>query len=184
MDDVKIVELYWQRSERAIDETVKKFGAYLHKIAMNILANREDAEECVNDTYVGAWNSMPDNRPARLSPYLGRIVRNAALDRVLSDTRLKRGGGEVPLALDELFDVASRDDTELSFQLRELVGEINAFLATLGDTERRVFVARYFFLMPVNEIAEKQGFTRSKTASMLSRTRKAMRLTLEKEGYI
>lgn len=184
MDDVKIVELYWQRSERAIDETAKKFGAYLAKIAMNILTNREDAEECVNDTYVGAWRSMPDKRPARLAPFLGRIARNAALDRALADSRLKRGGGEVPLALDELQSVASRDDTERALEMRELVGAINAFLATLGDTERSIFVARYFFLTPVDELAQRFGFTRSKTASMLSRTRKALRLALEKEGYV
>lgn len=184
MDDVKIVELYWQRSERAIDETAEKFGAYLNKIAMNILANREDAEECVNDTYVGAWNSMPDKRPSRLAPYLGRIVRNAALDRAFADSRLKRGGGEVPLALDELASVASRDDTERTLEMRELVTSINAFLATLSDIERRIFVARYFFLTPVDELAQRFGFTRSKTASMLSRMRKALRLALEKEGYL
>lgn len=94
MDDAKIVELYWQRAESAITETAAKFGAYLHAVAFNILGSAQDAEECVNDTYLGAWNSMPDKRPMRLSPYLGRIARNAAIDRAEAAARLKRGGGE------------------------------------------------------------------------------------------
>lgn len=184
MDDAKIVELYWQRAESAITETAAKFGAYLNAVAFNILGNTQDAEECVNDTYLGAWNSMPDKRPTRLSPYLGRIARNAAIDRALSASRLKRGGGETPLALDELESVTGYASVDSAVERRELARAINAFLSELSETERRVFVARYWFLSPVDEIAAKSGFTRSKTASMLSRTRKKLRAALEKEGYV
>ena len=102
MDDSKIVDLYWARSDSAIAETAKKFGAYCRTIAYNVLQNPEDSDECVNDTYMRAWNSMPDKRPSALAPYLGRITRNLALSRVIDKNRLKRGGGEVALALDEL----------------------------------------------------------------------------------
>ena len=102
MDDSKIVDLYWARSDSAIAETAKKFGAYCRTIAYNVLQNPEDSDECVNDTYMRAWNSMPDKRPSALAPYLGRITRNLALSRVTDKNRLKRGGGEVALALDEL----------------------------------------------------------------------------------
>ncbi len=184
MDDEKIVELYWLRSSAAIEETEKKYGAYLNTVAFNILGNAQDAEECVNDTYVGAWNSMPDKRPKRLSPYLGRIARNRAIDRAIADTRQKRGGGEVMLALDELGDVTGGVSAERELERRELARTLNTFLSTLSGDERRVFVARYFFIAPVDEIAAKFGFTRSKTASMLLRTRKKLRTALEKEGYV
>lgn len=184
MDDEKIVELYWLRSSAAIEETEKKYGAYLNTVAFNILRNAQDAEECVNDTYVGAWNSMPDKRPKRLSPYLGRIARNRAIDRAIADKRRKRGGGEVMLALDELGDVTGGVSAERELEQRELARTINTFLSTLPGDERRVFVARYFFIAPVDEIAAKFGFSHSKTASMLMRTRKKLRTALEKEGYV
>lgn len=184
MDDAKIVELYWQRAESAITETAAKFGAYLHAVAFNILGSAQDAEECVNDTYLGAWNSMPDKRPMCLSPYLGRIARNAAIDRAEAAARLKRGGGELPLALEELEEAAGQSCTERAVELRELSRAIDAFLSTLGDTERRVFIARYWFMTPQAEIAASFGFTRPKVASMLARTRAKLRAALEKEGYV
>lgn len=176
MQDEKIVELYWQRADEAVQETEKKFGAYCRTIAYNILQNREDSEECVNDTWLGAWNSMPDRRPARLAPYLGRITRNLSLNRALAYSRQKRGGGEFSLALEELGDcVPAGDDPQREIEQRELNRAINAFVAALPEPERRVFLARYWYFAGIDEIAARFGFTRSKTASMLSRTRRKLR---------
>lgn len=185
MDDARIIELYWQRSDKAIAETAKKFGAYLHTVAYNILGSGEDAEECVNDTYLGAWNSMPDKRPRRLSAYLARIARNFAVSRAIEKNRLKRGGGETPAALDELAEcVPGGTEPERELERRELGRAISAFLASLPEVERNVFVARYFFLAPTDEIAEKFGFTRSKTAAMLRRTRIRLKNYVTEEGLL
>jgi len=183
MQDEKIVELYWQRSDEAIRETEKKFGAYCRTIAYNILQNGEDSEECVNDTWLGAWNSMPDRRPARLAPYLGRITRNLSLNRALAQSRKKRGGGEFAVALEELGDCVPSDDSpEKELERRELNRAISNFVAALPETERRVFLARYWYFAGVDDIAARLGFTHSKVASMLSRTRRKLKTQLTEEG--
>lgn len=183
MDDSKIVDLYWARSDSAIAETAKKFGAYCRTIAYNVLQNPEDSDECVNDTYMRAWNSMPDKRPSALALYLGRITRNLALSRVIDKNRLKRGGGEVALALDELDEcIASAYSLEREVENRELAAALNRFLAQLPETERALFVSRYWFLAPVRELSKKFGFSESKTASMLHRTRGRLRRFLIEEG--
>ena len=105
MDDEKIVQLYWNRDEQAIPATAQKYGNYCTSIAKNIIGNLEDAEECVNDTYLNAWNSMPPHRPGVLSTFLGKIVRNLSFNRYKYNTADKRGGGELPLVLDELSDL-------------------------------------------------------------------------------
>lgn len=175
MEDEKIIDLYWQRSDQAIAETAAKYGAYCRTIAYNILSSIEDTEECVNDTYFSAWNSMPDKRPKALSAYLAKITRNHALSRILEKSRLKRGGGELALALEELDDcVASAYDLEREVEDRELGRAMNTFLHSLPDTERQVFMGRYWFMAPVAEIAARFGFSKSKTASMLYRTRKKL----------
>lgn len=185
MDDSKIVDLYWARSDSAIAETAKKFGAYCRTIAYNVLQNPEDSDECVNDTYMRAWNSMPDKRPPALAPYLGRITRNLALSRVADKNRLKRGGGEVALALDELNEcTASAYSLEREVENRELAAALNRFLAQLTETERALFVSRYWFLAPVRELSKKFGFSESKTASMLHRTRSKLRRFLIEEELV
>lgn len=185
MDDAKIVELYWARSDAALTETVKKFGPYCHTIAYNVLENVEDSEECVNDTYMRAWNSMPDKRPAALAPYLGRITRNLALNRIIEKNTLKRGGGEAALALDELDEcTASSYSLEREVEAREIAAAMNRFLSKLPDTERALFVSRYWFMAPVRELAEKFGFSESKTVSMLRRTRLKLRKFLTGEGLV
>lgn len=184
MEDRQIVDLYWQRSEKAISATADKYGGYCRAIADNILANAQDAEECVNDTYLGAWNSMPENRPARLAPYLGKLCRWLSLSRLKERGRLKRGGGEATLALEELSEVLdSGFRTERQLERRELARAINAFLAGLGETQRRVFLCRYWYMASVTEIAESFGFSQSKVSSMLHRTRQKLRKFLEEEGY-
>lgn len=185
MEDDRIVELYWSRSENAISETSAKYGRYCHAIAYRVLSSEEDAEESVNDTYLEAWNSMPPHRPAVLSAFLGKITRTIAIDKWRRRSAKKRGGGEVALTLDELEEcLCSGSDVESEIEERELVEALNAFLGKLSLHERDVFVCRYFFLMPISEICDKYHFGPSKVKSMLSRTRKRLRVCLEKEGLL
>ena len=183
MEDEMIVDLYWQRSDLAISETDKKYGRYCHSIAYNICGTDEDAEECVNDTWLRAWNLMPDQRPAVLSAFLGRITRNFAINCFKAKTRLKRGGGEAALALDELEEcIPGGTEPERVLEEKELEEAIGRFVAALPKTEKTVFVLRYFYLTPVDEIAEKLHFSSGKVKSMLFRSRKKLRSALEKEG--
>lgn len=183
MEDRKIVDLYWQRDENAIPETAAKFGGYCCTIAYNILSNAEDAEECLNDTWLRAWNTMPTNRPSKLAPYLGKLSRWISLTRLREKTSLKRGGGETELVLDELSEaVDSGADVEKAVELKELNAALRRFLKSLGETERQVFLARYWFIASIAEIAEKFGFSESKVNSMLHRTRKKLLGYLKEEG--
>lgn len=170
MDDQNIIALYWARSETAISETAQKYGGYCFSIAKNILTNHEDAEESVNDTYLTAWNAMP---PRRL-----------AIDRWRYRNACKRGGGEVTLALDELEDCASQDSLEKAMDRKELAVAFNSFLESLPETERLVFLSRYWYLDPIADIAEHFGFSVSKVTSMLRRTRGRLRQALEKEELL
>ena len=183
MEDAAIVDLYWQRSDRAIRETENKYGRYCHTIANNICRNESDAEECVNDTWLKAWNLMPDKRPALLSPFLGCITRTLALDRLRTRSRLKRGGGQAELALDELSDCLSGEsDPARQVEEQELAQAVGAFVAALPDVEKRVFVARYWYLTPVEDIARRMDFSQSKVKSMLYRTRGKLGRYLREEG--
>ena len=183
MEDRKIVDLYWQRDENAIPETAAKFGGYCRTIAYNILADAEDAEECLNDTWLRAWNTMPTNRPNKLAPYLGKLSRWISLTRLREKTSLKRGGGETELVLDELAEaVDSGADVEKAVELKELNAALRRFLKSLGETERQVFLARYWYIASIAEIAEKFGFSESKVTSMLHRTRKKLLGYLKEEG--
>ena len=185
MEDERIVELFWMRSEKAITETSAKYGKYCYFVAYNILSSAEDAEESVNDTYLDAWNSMPPHRPAILSTFLGKITRRIAIDRWRGRDAKKRGGGEVALTLEELAEcVSSGYDVEREIEERELIGVLNTFLGKLPIDQRDVFICRYFFLMSVSEICDKFGFGQSKVKSMLSRTRKKLRDNFVKEGLI
>ncbi len=183
MEDKQIVALYWQRSESAISETAGKYGNYCYTIAYNILYNNEDADESVNDTYMGAWNSMPPNKPDILSAFLGKITRNIALNKWRHKNAEKRGGGQVAVALDELVEcIPSGEKPEDKVEAMELAKIINIFLAGLKDMERRVFVCRYWYLDPITEISKQFGYSESKVKSMLFRTRNKLQAYLEKEG--
>ncbi len=183
MEDRQIVELYWQRAEEAIHATAAKYGAYCRTIANNILANEEDAEECVNDTWLKAWNSMPDNRPTLLGAYLGKLTRWLSLSRLRERGRLKRGGGETSLALDELAEVVSDgSDIQRELEIRELNAAVRVFLKSLEETEREVFLSRYWFLLPVKEIAARFGFSPNKVSTLLHRTRRKLQSYLKEEG--
>jgi len=183
MEDNQIVNLYWARSETAISETADKYGRYCRCIAYNILHNGEDSEECVNDTYLNAWNAMPDRRPNRLSAFLGKITRNLALKRWEWYNAEKRGFGQVPLALDELQEcipsASSEDQIVDDFVLEEI---FNRFLDSLPKEKRKIFMRRYWYLSPVAEIAKDYSISESKVKMSLLRSRKALKQVLEKEG--
>ena len=183
MNDREIVELYWQRSERAISETAKKYGQYCRIVAYNILGDSQDSEECVNDTWLAAWNSMPNNRPNRLNPYLAKITRNFALQKIVYRTAKKRGGGEAELALEELDDcVPSGSCIEKELEEKELSEAINRFVDRLPDEEQLAFIGRYWFLASEREIARKQGCSRSKINATLKHTREKLKNYLLQEG--
>ena len=172
MEDAAIVALYWARDEQALAETAAKFGAYCRKIADNILHSAHDAEECENDTWLAAWNSMPTNRPARLAPYLGRITRNLALDRFDRAAAQKRGSGQTCAPLDELAEcVAAPGSVEDSFDAAETGRLISAFLRTLPEETRNIFLRRYWYCDATADIAARYGLTERKVRVTLHRTR-------------
>ena len=182
MEDSKIVELYWQRSEDAVYETHKKYGSYCFSIAHNILPSREDAEESVNDTYMAAWRAIPPHRPCVLSAFLGKLTRRIAIDRWRSSSAEKRGGGTVSLALDELAEcIPGNADPAAEVEAQELAEYIGSFLDTLSVSERTVFLKRYFHLEKVQQIAQECDMSLGKVKSMLHRTRGKLRVYLEKE---
>ena len=150
MEDARIVDLYWARSETAIDETSAKYGKYCYAIAHNILANAEDADESVNDTYLAAWNSIPPQRPSVLSSFLGKITRRISIDKWRTRNAEKRGGGEIILALDELSDcVPSSRNVEQEVEAAILGKLIDNFEMSLPITVRRVYFCRYWYLDPI-----------------------------------
>ncbi|MCR4606305.1 MAG: sigma-70 family RNA polymerase sigma factor [Oscillospiraceae bacterium] len=182
MEDEMIVDLYWQRSDLAISETDKKYGRYCHSIAYNICGTDEDAEECVNDTWLRAWNLMPDQRPAVLSAFLGRITRNIAINCIKAKTRLKRGGGEAAIALDELEEcIPGGTEPERVLEEKELETAIGSFVSGLSDAERTVFVLRYWYVASIDEISKKLRFSKGKIKSILFRTRGKLRRYLQEE---
>ena len=184
MDDKSIIDLYLDRSEQAISETSVKYGKYCFSIAFNILSDKEDSEESVNDTYLAAWNNIPPRVPSILSTFLGKITRNISLNRWKSRRAYKRRGGEVPLALDELEEcISTGESVEETFEKKELLRSMNRLLDALPDTERNLFVCRYWYLDPIHDIAQRFGFTESKVTSMLHRIRGKLRKHLEKEGF-
>ena len=175
MTDDKIVELYWERSERAISETQNKYGKYCYSIAYNILKNHEDTSECVNDTYFKVWNSIPDARPNKLSAFLGRITRNTALNMCEVYSAKKRGGNEIDIALDELLECVSGETEGDNVEMMYLRDVLNSFIEKLGDESRNIFVCRYWYMYSSKEIAEKYDLTITKVDVALHRARKKLK---------
>ena len=184
MDDASIIQLFWDRNERAISSTSEKYGNYCATIAKNILGNNEDAEECVNDTYLNAWNAMPPHRPQVLSAFLGKITRNLSLNRYKLNNADKRGGGELPAILDELAEIVSgNDDVEQEVDRIELSKTINDFLSTLPNDKRNIFVCRYWFSESVTDIAKHNHITENNVSVQLSRTRVKLHDYLLERGF-
>lgn len=185
MEDEKIIDLYFMRSEEAITQTDVKYGRYCHTIAFNILYSREDSEECVNDTWLHAWNAMPPQRPGILSAFLGKITRNLALNMYEKYNAKKRGSGETAAALEELEEcVPSGNTVEQEIENMALSRTFDRFLAALPERTRKIFVRRYWYVSPVKEIADDLGMTESNVKMTLLRTRKQFRTFLESEGIV
>lgn len=184
MDDEMIVQLYLERNEQAIPETETKYGNYCTSIANNILGNKEDAEECVNDTYFNTWNAIPPHRPKVLSTFLGKIVRNLAFNKYKYYTAQKRGGSEIDLVLEELADcISSKDDVEQAYEYTALVSDINAFLSELSEEKRNIFVCRYWYADSISDIAERYKMSKGAVSMVLNRIRNRLHDYLEKRGY-
>lgn len=184
MDDREIIDLFLARSEQAIAETRKKYGGYCRTIAFRILRDDQDSDECLNDTWLAAWNAIPPKRPAVLSTFLGRLTRNLALNRRKLDRAKKRGGGEVAAALEELQEcVAAPGGIEADVDALVLSETLSRFIGTLSQERARFFVQRYWYLCSVQEIAHDCGVSVGKVKTTLHRTRNDLREFLRKEGF-
>ncbi len=180
MEDHKIVDLYWARSEDAITETARKYGPMLNRISYSLLSSAEDAEECVNDTYLEAWNRIPEDRPAYLGAYLARIVRCLSVDRFRSAHRQKRGG--LDSVTEELLDcIPDAQTPQGELENRILRDALNRFLSELDEEQRRVFVCRYFYSDSVSEVAKSMNWSVSRVKTTLFRLRKRLKDLLEQE---
>ena len=184
MDDTKIVALYWDRNEDAIPVTAEKYGKYCLAVAGNILGNAEDAEECVNDTYLAAWNSIPPHRPAVLSTFLGKLTRNLSFNRYKKNTAEKRGKGEICAVLDELADIVSgADSVDSELERLELARAIDEFIGGLPKVKRDVFLCRYWYALSVSEIAARFGMREGTVSVTLNRIRNKLKIFLTERGY-
>jgi RNA polymerase sigma-70 factor (ECF subfamily) len=182
--DEEIVALYWSRNEEAIRQTADTLGHYCYTVAYNILGNTEDAEECVNDTYLALWNAIPPARPASLKHFVTRILRNLALNRYKEQNRDKRGGGQVPLALEELSEVVSdTEDIPADYARQELLKSISVFLRGCSARDRGIFLDRYVRLESTEALSARYRVKEAQVLLILSRTRKKLKAHLEKEGY-
>lgn len=185
MEDKQIVELFWQRDEAALTAAQAAYGPYCMSIARRIVNSPEDAEECVNDVLLAAWNSIPPNEPASLANYLGRITRHIAIDRLRRRTALKRGGSEAELAMEELEESLSAAGTpEELLEKKELAAAVNGILRSFKEPDRSIFLRRYWFLDTVPQIAARYSISRGQTAMILSRGRKKLAAALKKKEWI
>ena len=182
MDDAMIIELYWKRDEAAIESSRQKYGAFCRSIALNILDSREDAEECVSDTWLNAWNAMPPQRPNVLIAFFGRITRNLSISRYRREHAKKRDSN-LALMLAELEEcVPSNDNVECAAESAELSGCINAWLMTLKKEERALFLRRYWYGEGLSELARACGLSAATLASRMYRLRQSLKALLIKEG--
>lgn len=185
MEDYEIVSMFWERDENAVSQAREKYNAYCRHVADNILSNSEDVEEVLNDTFFGAWNSIPPNKPQKLSIFLGKITRNLALKKHRQMNADKRGGGGAAVSLDELSEcIPESKSVEEEVSVKELALIIDSFLRTLSDNERRVFLRRYWYFDSIEEISARFGFSQGKIKMMLLRTREKLKKQLEREGVL
>ncbi len=183
MDDMRIIALFWAREERAVEETSRKYGHYCWTVAHNILRSKEDSEECVNDTWLKSWNAIPPQKPSILTAFLGKITRNLALDRYRADHSGRRGGGQMPVALEELKeclpDLAAVEDLVAE---AELTRNIDRFLRSLPERDCCIFLRRYWYVDSMLDIAHRYKMAEGTVKSSLYRTRQKLKDYLEAEG--
>ena len=183
MEDEKIIALYFERSEDAISETDRKYGDRCRNTAYNILQNREDSEECANDTYMRLWNTIPPKEPSPLGAFIYRIVRNLSLDRIRHSLAAKRLNGNYAAVYDELTDcIPAPDNVERTVEGEELAHLIDSFIDTLGREKKVIFLMRYWNFCTVPDIAKRLGIGESKVKVTLMRTREKLKEYLEGEG--
>lgn len=182
MDDNTIIQHYWDRDERALTETAEKYGTYCCSIAENILSDREDAKECVNDTYLRAWNTIPPQRPKVLPAFIGRIVRNIAFDLYRKMNASKRGGGQVPLVLDELEECIPDRMQQVECDEDVLSEAVNDFVAALSAKNRKIFVLRYWYSEAVSDIAKSMNISENSVSVTLNRLRRKLQNYLAERG--
>ena len=183
MDDGKIIDMFFARNEDAIRHTDAAYGRRLYHLADRIVQNGQDAEESVSDTYLTAWNTIPPRKPNIFSAFLGKITRHISIDRWRKQSAQKRGGKEMICALDELGECMDENTLEATVSQRELTRILNDFLTGLPETERNVFLSRYWYMDSIDTIVKITGFSQSKVTSMLHRTRNKLRKRLSEEGY-
>lgn len=184
MEDSRIVQLFWERNQEAVAAAADKYGAYCAAVAQNILQSEQDAEECVNDTWLSAWNAMPPHRPGRLSVFLGKLTRNLAFNRYKQLRAQKRGGGQIELVLEELAEcVSGTDGVEEAVDRAALVETIDAFLDGLPRKQRALFLWRYWHGAAVSEIARRAGMSEGNVSVILHRVRKQLKEHLIKGGH-
>ena len=185
MNDLDIVELFWQRNEEAIKQTQIKYGGYCYKIANNILNNNEDSQEVLNDTYLSLWNAIPENRPQFLSTFAGKITRRLALKKYHSLNAKKRKANQQTISLDELEECIPSDmDVAKQLDAQYLSEAINDYLGTLRKTDRQIFVCRYWYFDSIKDIADNFNFSESKVKMSLKRTRDKLKKYLIEKGII
>lgn len=184
MTDEGIIALFWARDEDAIRQTDRQYGAACRRLSKRIVANAEDAEECVSDSYMTLWQRIPPEKPLAFFPYLARIVRNHSLDLLRGREAQKRGGHALTVALDELQQVAGKSDPERTVSASELSAAINRFLRTLPELQCSIFLRRYFYFEDRIEIASRYQMSAAAVSVSLSRTRKKLAEYLKKEGWL
>lgn len=184
MNDEQIISLYWARDERAISETDRSYGSLCRGLSKRILNSAEDAEECVNDSYLRLWECLPPERPNSLGSFLTRIVRNLSLDRLRQNAAVKRGGTAITVSLDELEQVTGHGNVESDFMAQELGKTIDKFLRTQSQEARNIFLRRYYFFDSRTEIADRYDISVAQVSVVLSRTRKRLHNYLKEEGLL
>lgn len=183
MEDTAIIELYWARNEDALTQTDQKYGPMCRALAFNILSDRQDSEECVNDTWHRAWDTMPPQRPDSLRAYLGRIVRNLSISRLRKRTAQKRGGG-LDVMLSELEDcLPAAGSIENKLEDKELAASISRWLRTLSTDDRVLFVRRYWYGEPSHDLAREWDLLPNQMAKRMLKLRRSLKQFLEQEGF-
>lgn len=183
MNDSEIVRLFRERDERALGEAEKKYSRYCTAIAVRVLKNAEDAEECVNDAFLTAWQLIPPNDPYSLATFLGRLTKNCAINMMKTRLTQKRGGGDIALVFEELEECVGGSGAEEALEQHELENAINQFLSRLAKSNRKMFVLRYWYCYSVREIAELLGKSENTVSVTLNRTRSKLKEFLRKRGY-
>ncbi len=184
ISDEEIIELYWLRDENAIKETDKKYRKYLFNIAYNIVSDRDDCEECLNDTYMGAWNSMPTARPAVLQAFLSAIMRRSAIDCFKKKTRLKRGTSEFTQSFSELEEFIANDaDMAEEIENKDLSKTINDYVRSLSERQMYIFMSRYYFSRPIKDIVKYLGCSTSTVKKEIAKIKEGLKIKLESEEY-